>query len=93
MAVDAYDSWDLLGEILASAPKLAHASCQNLGRVFDGDDAPSRAVAQLLCRSCPALRECGAWARAQPVGRLSGVIGGELYHPTSAQASSARNSV
>jgi len=71
---------ELLAEILAGTPKLPGAACrghvEQFDRAADGDrDAAQQAVE--VCRRCPVLTECRAWAdhirgRKRPAGVLGG---------------------
>ncbi len=73
---------DTLLLALAGAPSLPGARCRGKPHLFDGSDGPdgerTRQAAQ-LCRGCPALARCRAWADEQPDRDLNGVIGGRLY--------------
>jgi WhiB family redox-sensing transcriptional regulator len=74
----------LLAEILRGAPRLDGGLCRDRSLLFDAEHndeqdreyATARAIE--LCRQCPCLAACRAWADAQPRGRLSGVVGGEV---------------
>ena len=59
-----YGAFDLLAQILVSAPKLQGAACRQNVRLFDGNTADDIAAAIAICRyGCPALSACRAWIK------------------------------
>ncbi|MDV6230873.1 hypothetical protein R3P95_09955 [Rhodococcus cercidiphylli] len=81
--------WNELVSALASVPALSGAVCRSRAPLFDAthdalETSEKRteriSVAQALCGGCPALVECRDWAHQQ-LGKLSGVVAGELYEP------------
>jgi hypothetical protein len=69
----------LLVEILRGSVKLPGAACVSDPQMFDGDDANATEGALARCGTCPCLQECREWASSFAVGRLSGVVAGEVY--------------
>ncbi len=73
------DTVSLLGSILQDAPPLRGAACVGRAELFDIDASPDHhAEARDICRSCPVLAQCGAWATAHP-RRISGVVAGRRF--------------
>ena len=67
---------------LAGCPALPGAKCRGKSHLFNGEDGlegeRTRQAAQ-LCRRCPALDRCRAWADKQSPKALDGVVGARLY--------------
>lgn len=77
----------LLAKVLAGLPALQRAACRDQSELFDpqqhgelADNAAARhAHAVEICRGCPALAQCRAWAdRIQPTRRPGGVLAARL---------------
>jgi hypothetical protein len=68
-----------------SIPALPGALCR--GVAFD--ELPD-ADAASICRRCPALPACRAWADAQPPNSLDGVIAGRRRNPSSRVSGNSR---
>jgi Transcription factor WhiB len=72
--------WKSLFGALNGIPALEDAICAgDTSGIWDAADAADTALAVRICRRCPAMDDCRAWARAQPKNSMSGVIGAELY--------------
>ncbi|MEZ0363382.1 WhiB family transcriptional regulator [Mycobacterium sp. pUA109] len=71
----------LLAKILADTPKLDGAACVDNADVFDADDGDWE-LAVAICRSCPALTDCGDWADGlRASDRPAGVVAGQVNRP------------
>lgn len=80
----------LLAKILTGLPRLADAACTGRGDLFapaaadeDPDDLAYRHEAAAgLCRTCPALAPCSAWAASLPPRqRPAGVLAAQVPTP------------
>jgi hypothetical protein len=71
--------FELLEQILAGTPKLEGALCPTAPVLFDAEDSRSVRLARETCSRCPALSQCGRWARQQAPGALVGVVAARLY--------------
>ncbi|WP_068179698.1 WhiB family transcriptional regulator [Mycobacterium sp. UM_CSW] len=69
---------DLLGA-LRGIPNLPDAACRNLPELFDATDEIDAEPAIALCRSCPALQDCAAWAATLPKNSISGVVAARIH--------------
>jgi hypothetical protein len=77
---------DLLERILSGVPLMEGAACVSDPAMFDeADPGHSNAdvrrmeAAARVCRRCPVLAECGAWAASLPASRRpAGVLAGQL---------------
>jgi hypothetical protein len=70
----------LIEKILAGVPRLpTQILCRKHPGVFDADAGePCHQRVQAMCAQCGALLQCRNWAKAQPPGTISGVVGGVL---------------
>lgn len=80
---------DALAAILRGTPKLAGALCRQRPDLFDGDDEEDAYQAAEICRGCPALHACAAWADTLRHNESHGVSAGRLRvwvsHPSEAR--------
>jgi hypothetical protein len=63
--------------ISASIPDLPAAACRQAVAVFDNETPTGIAEAVAVCRRCPELDACAAWAATVAPRKLSGVIAGK----------------
>ena len=69
----------LLESVLRQSVSLPGALCRNQPPApFDAETDDQAAQAIELCRRCPELPKCRAWADSLPDKVVSGVVGGEL---------------
>lgn len=77
---------ELVGAILRGVPSLPGALCRSRPELFDAHDDETAEQAAELCRRCPALRECGAWAATLRHNEANGILAGDHYdwvsHPS-----------
>ncbi|WP_459966435.1 WhiB family transcriptional regulator [Mycobacterium sp. MUNTM1] len=77
---------ELVGAILRGVPSLPGALCRQRPELFDSDDGETASRAVAICRRCPALQPCGAWAGALRHNEARGVLAGErrewVSHPS-----------
>jgi hypothetical protein len=70
-------SLGLLLAVLERTPRLPEALCSGRAPEFDCTDGAGVERAIALCRVCPELEPCIAWAAGQR--QLAGVVAGTLY--------------
>lgn len=91
LPLDPEGSIRLLKRVLAGVPMLPDAACRGQHELFDPpsrdesrfDAAERHEIATDICRQCPVLAECRAWAsRTRPARRPGGVIAGSINPPS-----------
>jgi hypothetical protein len=77
---------DTLLAALAGLPALPGALCRDQSEVFDAVTDDQLAQAARLCRTCPALIPCSAWAETLGDNDVNGVVAGRVFqwaaHPS-----------
>ena len=76
----ATDSIALIANIIRGSVSLPDAACVDRPELFDvdaDDDQHDQAVE--ICRQCPALAACGAWATTINPRTISGVVAGQRF--------------
>lgn len=77
---------ELAAAVLRGVPRLPGALCRRRPELFDADDEDAADRAAAICRHCPALEPCGAWASTLRHNQRSGVLAGEftpwVSHPS-----------
>lgn len=61
----------------APPPDQPDAACRLIPNLMDGETLRDIAAALRVCRGCPELLPCHAWALGNP--GLQGVVGGNIY--------------
>jgi hypothetical protein len=67
----------MLESALAQSPPLPKALCIGRASLFDAATEDDAQAAAELCRRCPELPLCEAWAAALPPNTVTGVVAGE----------------